>query len=158
MSDDYLEEVCFYLSKLGRTPDEIGKEMNLASEQVHNAISSYQKKIDSGVLKYDEETLAFWSKIQKESSGDEKITLVDDKGRYYHGWKSEIEKRPTEELVELLVVNKQYSDRHPLSEFSKTQPVVGYDPIVPLRNIRRTVAIIDEILQKREREDELSRP
>ena len=62
----------------------------------------------------------------------------------------------TEQLVDLLVVNKQYSDRHPLSEFSKTQPAVGYDPLIPLRNIRRAVSIIDETLQKRESEEENS--
>ncbi|MFI5419688.1 MAG: hypothetical protein ACHQ1H_01845, partial [Nitrososphaerales archaeon] len=94
----------------------------------------------------------FWARINQESSGDEKITLVDDKGKYYHGWRSEIEKLGTAELVELLVVNKKYSDQHPLSEFSKTQPVIGYDPIVPLRDIRRSVTLIDQILQKREDE------
>ena len=77
-------------------------------------------------------------------------------GRYYHGWKSEIKKMSTEKLVNLLVVNKQYSDRHPLSEFSKTQPAIGYDPLIPLRNIRRTVLIIDETLQKRESEEDSS--
>ena len=116
-------------------------------------VTSYKARIDSGSISYDEETKAFWAKSLKESSGDEKITLVDDKGRYYHGWKSEIEKMPTEQLIELLVVNKQYSDRHPLSEFSKSQPVVGYDPLIPLRNIRRTVSMIDETLQKREDEE-----
>ena len=60
----------------------------------------------------------------------------------------------TEQLVELLVVNKQYSDRHPLSEFSKTQPVVGYDPLIPLRNIRQTVSLIDKILQEREKTEQ----
>ncbi|MDG6923279.1 MAG: hypothetical protein JRN67_08320, partial [Nitrososphaerota archaeon] len=58
-----------------------------------------------------------------------------------------------EQLVTLLVVNKQYADRHPLSEFSKTQAVVGYDPLIPLRNIRRSISIIDATLQKRESEE-----
>jgi hypothetical protein len=154
MEDDYVEEACFYLSDLGKTPEEIGKDLNLAPEQVLKAVDAYRRKINSGKIKYDEEVKTFWTKIHKEAGGDEKITLVDEKGRYYHGWRSEIEKRPTEELIELLVVNKQYSDRHPLSEFSKTQPAIGYDPIVPLRNIRRTVSIIDEILQKRELEED----
>ena len=148
--EDYVEEACFYLGELEKSPAEIGKEFNMSSDQVSEAIKSYKRKIDSGSVSYDPELRDFWSKLQRESSGDEKVTMVDEKGRYYHGWRSEIEKLPTEELVELLVVNKQYSDRHPLSEFSKTQPVVGYDPIVPLRNIRRTVSIIDAILQKRE--------
>ncbi|HVB11941.1 MAG TPA: hypothetical protein VNE86_02315 [Nitrososphaerales archaeon] len=150
MEEEYIEEACFYLLDLKLSSLEIGKEFNMTSDQVERAAESYRAKIDSGTVSYDEETKAFWAKSLKESSGDEKITLVDEKGRYYHGWKSEIEKMSTEQLVELLVVNKQYSDRHPLSEFSKTQPVVGYDPLIPLRNIRRTVAIIDETLQKRE--------
>ena len=152
--EEYVEEACFYLSELKVAPSDIGKEFNLTPEQALLAASNYRSKVDSGEKKYDEETKSFWAKSLRESSGDEKITLVDDKGRYYHGWRSEIERMKTEELVELLVVNKQYSDRHPLSEFSKTQPVVGYDPIVPLRNIRRTVSIIDEILQKRSAEEE----
>ena len=150
MEEDYVEEACFYLSEINKSIEEIGKEFSMTSDHVEAAIQSYRKKIESKQITYDDDTKDFWAKIDQESSGDEKITLVDDKGRYYHGWKSEIEKLGTAELVELLVVNKNYSDRHPLSEFSKTQPVVGYDPIVPLRNIRRTVSIIDEILQKRE--------
>jgi len=152
MEEDYVEEACFYLSKLGKNAAEIAKEFSMTGSQVDAAIESYSKKIETNQVAYDEDTKDFWARINQESSGDEKITLVDDKGRYYHGWRSEIEKLGTAELVELLVVNKKYSDRHPLSEFSKTQPVVGYDPIVPLRNIRRTVYLIDQILQKREPE------
>ena len=154
MEDEFVEEACFYLSELGKPLLEIGTDLNLSSDQVKRAVESYRKKIESGSVAYDEDAKDFWAKIRRENTGDEKITLVDDKGRYYHGWRSEIENMGTEELVELLVVNKKYSDRHPLSEFSKTQPVVGYDPIVPLRNIRRTVSIIDEILQKRELQNE----
>jgi hypothetical protein len=152
MEDDYVEEACYYLSKLYKSVDEIAKELSMTASQVEAAIEDYSKKIEAKVVDYDDETKDFWARINQESSGDEKITLVDDKGRYYHGWRSEIEKLGTAELVELLVVNKKYSDRHPLSEFSKTQPVVGYDPIVPLRNIRRAVLLIDQILQKRENE------
>ncbi|HXQ92945.1 MAG TPA: hypothetical protein VN739_08045 [Nitrososphaerales archaeon] len=155
MEDEFVEEACFYLSELEKPISEIGNDLNLSSDQVKEAIESYRKKIESGTLTYDEDAKDFWAKIRRENMGDEKITLVDDKGRYYHGWRTEIENMGTEELVELLVVNKKYSDRHPLSEFSKTQPVVGYDPIVPLRNIRRTILIIDEILQKREKQGQI---
>ncbi|MDG7000845.1 MAG: hypothetical protein JRN15_17265 [Nitrososphaerota archaeon] len=157
MEDEYVEEACFYLTELKVTPSIIGKEFNMTADQVGNAAKRYRKKIESKQVSYDEEVKSFWAKNLRETSGDERITLVDEKGRYYHGWKSEIEKMSTESLVELLVVNKQYSDKHPLSEFSKTQAVVGYDPIVPLRNIRRTVSIIDEILQQREKEEESSK-
>lgn len=153
MEDDYVEEACFYLTELKLPQADIAKEFNITQEQVKKAVSSYRSKIKSGKADFDDEVKDFWAKLLRENSGDEKITLVDDKGRYYHGWKSELEKMKTEELVELLVVNKQYSDRHPLSEFSKTQPVVGYDPIVPLRNIRHTVSIIDGILQNRVEEE-----
>jgi hypothetical protein len=154
LEDEFIEEACFYLSESRLSSEEIATEFNLTKEQVNNAIEGYKRRLDSGLATYSEETKAFWTKNLRESSGDEKITLVDDKGRYYHGWKSEIEKLPTEQLVELLVVNKQYSDKHPLSEFSKTQPVVGYDPLVPLRNIRHTVSIIDDILQSRSAEED----
>lgn len=154
MDDDYVSEACFYLTELGIANEEIGKQLNLSPEQVVQAVSSFKSKIDSGKATYDEEAKSFWAKNLRETSGDEKITLVDDKGRYYHGWKSEVEKMTTEQLVELLVVNKQYSDRHPLSEFSKTQPVVGYDPLIPLRNIRQTVSMIDKILQEREKTEQ----
>ena len=157
MEDEFVEEACFYLLELRKPISEIGNDLNLSSDQVKQAVENYRKKIESGAVAYDEDAKDFWAKIRRENTGDEKITLVDDKGRYYHGWRSEIENMGTEELVELLVVNKKYSDRHPLSEFSKTQPVVGYDPIVPLRNIRRTVLIIDEILQKREQTGETAK-
>ena len=151
LEDDYVEEACFYLAELNVSRDDIGKQLNLSPDQISQAISSFRSKIDSGKASYDEEVKSFWAKSLRESSGDEKITLVDEKGRYYHGWKSEIEKMSTEQLVELLVINKQYSDKHPLSEFSKTQPVVGYDPLIPLRNIRQTVSFIDKVLQEREK-------
>ena len=154
MEDEYVEEACFYLAELGVKPALIGKEFNMTADQVEDAAGKYRKKLDSKLVTYDEEVKSFWAKNLRESSGDEKITLVDEKGRFYHGWKSEIEKMDTQNLVELLVVNKQYSDKHPLSEFSKTQAVVGYDPIVPLRNIRRTVSMIDAILQERAKKEE----
>ena len=150
---EYVEEACFYLSELRKPIKDIASELKLTEAQVGYAIRDYREKIDRGKLIYDPEAKEFWGKLQKEGGGDERITLVDDKGRYYHGWKSEIEKLTTEQLMELLFTNKRYSDAHPLSEFSKTQPAVGYDPIVPLRNIRRAVSIIDEILQRRDRQD-----
>jgi len=151
---EYLEEACFYLSELHESHEDIASGLKISESQVVEAIQDYRKKIEAGKLAYDENAKEFWGKLLRENGGDEKITLVDDKGRYYHGWKSQFEKMATEQLVELLIVNKRYSDAHPLSSFSKTQPTVGYDPIVPLRNIRRTVALLDEILQKRELKEE----
>jgi hypothetical protein len=154
MIDDYVEEACFYLSEQEIRKNEIAKAFNLTVEQVKSAVSSYKTKIEKGKAKYEEQAKEFWAKNYKESSGDERVTLVDDKGRYYHGWKSELEKLSSEKIVELLVINKQYSDKHPLSEFSKGQAVIGYDPIVPLRNIRRTVSMLEELLQKKEEIEE----
>jgi hypothetical protein len=150
---EFLEEACFYLSELNVPTEQIASSLNLDENQVMSAIDQYKKKIEEGKITYDPEAKEFWRKSNQESGGDERVTLVDDKGRYYHGWKSEIGKMNTEQLVELLIVNKKYSDAHPLSEFSKTQPAVGYDPIIPLRNIRRAVALIDQILQARDLQD-----
>ena len=154
----YLEEACFYLSELNKPVSEIAVELKIGEDEVNHSLKEYRRKIDEGEVSYDPEAKEFWGKLSREGSGDERITLVDDKGRYYHGWKSEFEKMTLEQLVELLIVNKKYSDAHPLSEFSKTQPAVGYDPIVPLRNIRRAVAIIDTILQKRELQETSDNP
>jgi len=147
---EYFEEACYYLFELNKPAAEIAARLNLSEDEVKRAVRDYKKKIEAGKVPYDQDAKEFWKKIEQESGGDERITLVDDKGRYYHGWRSELEKMSIEQLVELLIVNKKYSDSHPLSEFSKTQPAVGYDPIIPLRNIRRAVFVIDEILQKRE--------
>lgn len=150
MLDDYVEEACYYLAEEKVGKKEIGKTLNLNPAQVANAIRSYRKKIDQGEAKYEKDAREFWLKNYRESMGDERVTLVDDKGRYYHGWKSKLEGLSSEKIVELLVVNKQYSDRHPLSEFAKGRAVVGYDPMVPLRNIRRTVSLLEELLEKKE--------
>ncbi len=152
MVDDYIEEACFYLFENKVRKDEIASAFNLTSAQVTRAITSYSKKISQGKAKYEVDAKEFWSKNYRESSGDERITLVDEKGRYYHGWKAELEKLSSEKIIELLVVNKQYSDKHPLSEFSKGHAVIGYDPLVPLRNIRRTVVLLEEILARKEDE------
>ena len=149
-----MEEACFYLSEQKLGKKDIAEAFNLSLEQVESAILSYKTKIDKGKAKYESDAKEFWAKNYRESSGDERVTLVDDKGRYYHGWKSELENLSSEKIVELLVINKQYSDKHPLSEFSKGQAVIGYDPIVPLRNIRRTVSLLEELLEKKEALDE----
>jgi hypothetical protein len=158
MSDatEFVEEACFYLAENKVSKIEIAKAFSLTIPQVKNAIISYRKKIDKKKAKFDEDTRDFWTKNYKESSGDERVTMVDDKGRYYHGWKSELADLGSEKIVELLVINKQYSDKHPLSEFSKGQAVIGYDPIVPLRNIRHTVSILEELLQNKEGEERKS--
>ena len=153
MSDEYVQEACFYLSELKVATDEIAKQMNMNPAQVRTAILEHRRKMDEGVARYNEDTKQFWATVLREGSGDEKITMVDEKGSYYHGWKSEIEKLPTKDLIQILIVNKQYSDLHPLSEFSKSQPTIGYDPLIPLRNIRHTVTLIDSILQRREVEE-----
>ncbi len=148
-----MAEACFYLLEGNIERKSIARAFNLTEAQLDNAVARYKKKLDEGSAKYDLDSKDFWIKNFKESSGgDEKVTLVDEKGRYYHGWKSELEKLTSEKIVELLVVNKQYSDKHPLSEFSKGEAVIGYDPLVPLRNIRRTVALLEELLEKKEAE------
>lgn len=152
MVDDYVEEACFYLFESKHNKKEIAQAFNLTSAQVTNAVTSYKEKISDGKAKYEEDAKEFWAKNYKENSGDERITLVDEKGRYYHGWKSELEVLTSEKIVELLVINKQYSDKHPLSEFTKGHAVIGYDPLVPLRNIRRTVSLLEEILARKEGE------
>ena len=150
--DDYVEEACFYLSENSLNKEKIASAFNISILQVTKAVSSYQKKISQGKAKYETDAKEFWAKNYRQSSGDERVTLVDEKGRYYHGWRSELEQLSSEKVVELLVVNKQYSDKHPLSEFSKGHAVIGYDPLVPLRNIRRTVSVLEEILSKKEGE------
>jgi hypothetical protein len=152
MTEDYVEEACFYLAELKVEREKISRALNLTPDQVTKAIESYGERIKNGSVEYDDNAKEFWAKNYKESSGDERVTLVDDKGRYYHGWKSELEGLPSEKLVELLVVNKQYSDKHPLSEFSKGEAIIGYDPLVPLRNIRRTVSLLEQILVRKEGE------
>lgn len=149
-----MEEACFYLSEQKLGKKDIAEAFNLSLAQVESAILSYKTKIDKGIANYESDANEFWAKNYRESSGDERVTLVDDKGRYYHGWKTELENLSSEKIVELLVINKQYSDKHPLSEFSKGQAVIGYDPIVPLRNIRRTVSLLEELLEKKESFDE----
>ncbi len=158
MSDpaEYVEEACFYLAENKIKTSEIAKAFNLTLPQVEKAIISYRKKIGQKKARFDDDTKEFWAKNFKESSGDERITMVDDKGRYYHGWKSELENLNSERIVELLVINKQYSDKHPLSEFSKGKAVIGYDPIVPLRDIRRTVSILEDLLRNKEGEEQKS--
>jgi len=149
MIDEYVEEACFYLSEERIDKRDIARSFNLTIPEVDLAITSYKTRIEKGKAKFEEETKKFWAKNYKENSGDERVTLVDDKGRYYHGWKSELEKLSSEKIVELLVINKQYSDKHPLSEFSKGETIIGYDPLVPLRNIRRTVSLLEDLLQRK---------
>jgi hypothetical protein len=153
LSGEFVDEACFYLSENKVARKEIARSLNLTASKVGQAITTFKRKIETGEAVFDQEAKEFWAKNYRESSGDERITLVDDKGRYYHGWKTELRALSSEKLAELLGINKQYSDKHPLSEFSKGGAVIGYDPIVPLRNIRRTVSILEEALQSKENEE-----
>jgi hypothetical protein len=146
----YVEEACFYLTELQIPLDEIAKGFNLTADQVRNAVASYSERIASRREKYDEDTKDFWSRNFRESTGDVRVTLVDERGSYYHGWKSELERMDDEKLFAVLLTNKKYSDRHPLAEFSKGGAVVGYDPLVPLRRIRESVDLIEKLLEQRE--------
>lgn len=157
MSTEFVEEACFYLSESKVGTEEIARSFNITPSHVSRAIRSFKKKIDSGEAAFDQNAKEFWAKNYRESSGDERVTLVDDKGRYYHGWRTELAGLSSDRLAELLAINKLYSDKHPLSEFSKSEAVIGYDPIVPLRNIRRTVSVLEEVLQAKEDEIERSK-
>jgi hypothetical protein len=147
---DYVEEACFYLVELEVPLEEIAKEFGMTADQVRNAARSYAGKISSHSVKYDEDAKDFWSRNFREGTGDVRVTLVDDRGSYYHGWRSELESMETDKLFAVLITNKKYADGHPLSEFSKGHPIIGYDPLIPLRRIRSSVEIIEQILEKRD--------
>lgn len=107
---------------------------------------SYSRRLESGEAAAGEFDAPFWEGVRKEAEWDSKVTFVSEKG-FHHAWRSELERLDGEVLMSILESNKDFLSANPNQKFLGYPPPKGYDPLALEREVRRTVAIVSELLE-----------
>lgn len=145
-----IEDGCYYLRELGMEFSEIGKIFEISEEEAKKRYKAFAKKLKGkGVIAsaYDKK---FWEDVIQEARGNERVTLVDKKGTFYHGRRADLEKADTKDLMALFDSAKEYLNNIPpmvLESLEKNKP--GYNPLSPIKQLKDGLKVIEEILSKR---------
>ena len=146
-----VEDGCYYLRELGMNVSEISRLFDTSEDDVRKKCKAFVKKLKSRQIIASEFDKKFWEDVMQEARGNEKITLVDSKGEFYHGRRVDLEKAETKDLIALFDFGKEYLNNiHPmvLESLEKNKP--GYNPLSPIKQLRDGLKIVEEILSKRD--------
>ena len=91
VSEEVLEEGCFYLLDLGLDPEAIAAHFEITPGRASALAESYASKLKSGEAVRGDFDRVFWEDVKKEAEGDVKLTFLSEKG-FHHAWKSELKK------------------------------------------------------------------
>lgn len=152
ISDEILEEGCYYLSSMGMTDDQIAEHFETTPDRVSNLVSSYSSKLKSGKVVAGDFDRDFWEDVKKEADGDVKLTFMSDKG-FHHSWKSELSKLNGRALMVIYESSKDYLSSDPNQKFLDFPPPKGYDPLAMDREVRKAVTVIGELLAEKWKEE-----
>lgn len=152
ISDEVLEEGCYYLSKLGLSPAEIARHFEVEEHEARSFASSYASKLKSGSVAADAFDLTFWQDVKKEAEGDVKLTFVSDKG-FHHSWKSELRKLDGPALMSIYESSRDFLSTDVNQRFLDYSPPKGYDPLAMEREVRKAVEVISSILEEKWKEE-----
>jgi hypothetical protein len=152
VSEEILEEGCYYLAQLGLTEKQIGEHFETTSERVRRLVNSYAEKLRSGRVTAGDFDRAFWEDVKKEAEGDVKLTFVSEKG-FHHSWKSEVQRLDGRALMSIYEASRDFLSSDPNQKFLDYPAPKGYDPLAMDREIRKAVAVIDELLERRWKEE-----
>jgi hypothetical protein len=141
-----LEDACYYLRKLGAPLDEIATQFGISPGTVAELADRWADKLARGQVKEDPVDLEFWRNVRREAGGDQKLTLVDRDGHFYHGWRSQLEQADTATLLMLYEACREFVARHPELNFPAP---VGYDPLAPARQVKAVVPVLQTLLDRR---------
>ncbi|HEY4674112.1 MAG TPA: hypothetical protein VIH03_08100 [Nitrososphaerales archaeon] len=145
-----VEDGCYYLRELGMNVGEISKLFEISEDDVRKKCKAFAKKLKSKKIIQSEFDKKFWEDVMQEARGNEKITLVDSKGEFYHGRRVDLEKAETKDLMALFDYGKEYLNNVPpmvLESLDKNKP--GYNPLSPIKQLKDGLKIVEEILSKR---------
>ena len=148
ISDEVLEEGCYYLSRLGLALDQIAVHFVTSPESVKRFVESYEAKLKSGKVVASEIDRAFWEDVKKESEGDVKLTFLSEKG-FHHAWKSELKKLDGPALMSIYESSKDFLSADPNQKFLDFPPPKGYDPLAMDREVRKAVEVLGELLAEK---------
>lgn len=148
ISEEVLEEGCYYLSHLGLTHTQIAAHFETSPARVARLAESYSSKLKSGKVGAAEVDRAFWEDVKKEAEGDVKLTFVSDKG-FHHAWKSELQKLDGRALMSIFEASKDFLSSDPNQKFLDFPPPKGYDPLAMDREVKKAVAVVGELLAEK---------
>jgi hypothetical protein len=146
-----LEEGCYHLSRLGLTREEVAEHFELTPGRVRRLAESYARKLRSGEVLSDPFDSVFWEDVKKEAEGDVKVTFVSDKG-VHHAWRSEIAKLDGPSLLSIYESSKDFVSADPNQRFLDFKPPPGYDPLAMEREVKKSLEVIDALLQEKWKE------
>jgi hypothetical protein len=151
ISDEVLEEGCYYLSRLGLTDDQIAAHFETDPARVSTLTRSYESKLKTGKISAGDIDRVFWEDVKKEAEGDVKLTFLSDKG-FHHAWKSELQRLDGPALMSIYESSRDYLSADPNQKFLDYPPPKGYDPLAMDREMRKAVGVIGELLDEKWKE------
>ena len=155
VSEEVLEEGCYYLAKLGLPTAEVASHFEVSDERARCLAASYAEKLRSGKVTADPFDTRFWEDVKKEAEGDVKLTFVSDRG-FHHSWKSEVSKLDAAALMNIYESSRDFLSSDPNQRFLDYPPPKGYDPLAAEREVKKAVEVVRSLLDgmwKREERD-----
>ena len=151
VSEEVLEEGCYYLLDLGLAPEAVAAHFEIAPGRASALARSYGSKLKSGKAVGGEIDRVFWEDVRKEAEGDLKLTFLSEKG-FHHAWKSELLKLDGPALMSIYEARKDFLGADPNQKFLDYPPPKGYDPLAMDRELRKAVGVIGELLAEKWKE------
>jgi hypothetical protein len=144
----YLQEACYYLRKKGLSFPELSKALEISEAQASELFEEYSSRIAAGAASENEVDKNLWEDIHNDSYGNEKITFARDDG-FYHCRRSDLELMESSALMSIFESSKKFLDFDMYKRYLDTKPPVGYDPMALQRQVKRSIELIQEILDQR---------
>lgn len=151
ISPEILEEGCYHLSKLGLSDQRIAVHFETSAAHVAELVKSYSAKLKSGKVTEGDFDRRFWEGVKKEAEGDVKLTVVSDKG-FHHAWKSELERLDGRALMAIYESSRDFLGADPNQKFLDYPPPKGFDPLAMDREVRKAIAVLGELLERKWKE------
>jgi hypothetical protein len=148
VSDEVLEEGCYYLSQFGLTIEQISAHFEIPPERAGALARSYESKLRTGKVAAGDFDRVFWEDVKKEAEGDVKLTFLSEKG-FHHAWKSELGKLDGTALMSIYEASKDFLSADPNKKFLDYPPPKGYDPLAMDRELTKAVGVIGELLAEK---------
>jgi hypothetical protein len=148
ISDEVLEEGCYYLSEIGLPVGQIADHFETTPSRVKKLVRGYALKLNRGEVVASEIDRTFWESVKKEAEGDVKLTVMSDKG-FHHAWKSELARLDGPALMTIYEHTKDFLGADPNQKFLDFPPPKGYDPLAMDRELRKAVAVVGELLAEK---------
>lgn len=148
VSDEVLEEGCYYLKELGLGDTEIAAHFETTRARVSKLAKSYGARLKSGEVARGDFDRQFWEDVKKEAEGDMKLTFVSEKG-FHHAWKSELMRLEGPALMSIFEHSKDFLGADPNRKFLDFPPPKGYDPLAMDREVSKAVEVVSELLAQK---------